>query len=365
MKLRIKSESVVAPIVGLVAGIVISAILLLLWGSNPLEAFQGLFVGAFGNLGSISNTLIKMIPLLIGGLAVVISYKSGIFNVGVESQIFFGAIGGALIATSPVFAGLPGPIQIILSMICGMLFGAILGIIPGYLKAYRGINEVVVTMLLNYIALYFLSAAVQPGGFLHETGTMANQSNPINPGTALPNLFDGTLKGVHIGLLFAIILAFVVWWVMKYSSIGFKMRSIGFSPTASEYAGMNNKLIQMNVMVIGGAMAGFAGTLEVLGFHHRLVENFAVGIGYNAIAVALLASLNPIGVIFSSLFFAMLQTGGNTMQIIAKVPASFSQLIQGTIIFFVIAGAILPKAISKLRERKRMQKESAEVTENA
>jgi general nucleoside transport system permease protein len=143
-------------------------------------AFNGLYIGSFGSLGAISNTLIKAIPLIIGGLAVIISYKSGIFNVGVEGQLFFGAMGGSIIATCRCFKIFHLLISIPLSMIVAMMFGGILGFIPGYLKAYRGINEVVVTMLLNYIIIFFLSQQVQPGGFLHEPGVTANQSSPVH-----------------------------------------------------------------------------------------------------------------------------------------------------------------------------------------
>lgn len=353
-------DTIIAPIFGLVVGILVSSLLLLLWGSSPLKAFEGLYVGSFGSMGAISNTLIKAIPLIIGGLAVIISYKSGIFNVGVEGQLFFGAMGGSIIATLPMFQSLPPFISIPLSMVVAMMFGAILAFIPGYLKAYRGINEVVVTMLLNYIVIFFLSQQVQPGGFLHQPGVTANQSSPIHTGMALPTLFNGVLTKVHAGIVIALVLVVVVWFVMSRTAIGFKMKAIGLNPKAAEYAGMNMNFIQTNVMVVSGAMAGLAGVIEILGYHYRLVENFSVGIGYNAIAVALLANLSPVGVILSAVFFGALQAGNNTMQIIAQVPESFTRLVQGIVVFFVIAGAVLPKIISKNMTMRRLAKEALE-----
>jgi simple sugar transport system permease protein len=353
-------EGIIAPLFGLVVGIIVSSLLLVIFGSNPIAAFNGLYIGSFGSLGAISNTLIKAIPLIIGGLAVIISYKSGIFNVGVEGQLFFGAMGGSIIATMPMFQDLPPLISIPLSIIVAMMFGGILGFIPGYLKAYRGINEVVVTMLLNYIIIFFLSQQVQPGGFLHEPGVTANQSSPVHQGMRLPLLFDGLLSRVHSGLIIALILVVIVWFVMSRTSTGFKMKAIGLNPKAAEYAGMDMSLIQTKVMIVSGAMAGLAGAVEILGYHYRLVENFSLGIGYNAIAVALLANLSPIGVIFSAVFFGALQAGNNTMQIIADVPESFTRLVQGVVVFFVIAGAVLPKIISKKITLKRLAKEALE-----
>lgn len=329
-------------------------------GANPVTAFQGLFTGSFGSLSAISNTLIKAIPLIIGGLAVLISYKTNIFNVGVEGQVFFGAMGGSIIATLPLFEGLPPVVQIILSMLLAMVFGGFLGFIPGYLKAYRGINEVVVTMLLNYIMIYFLSQQVQPGGFLHEPGVTANQSSPIHEGVALPNIFNGILTNVHFGLIIALVLVVIVWFVMYKTTIGFKMKTIGLNDKSAEYAGINTKRIQMNTMILSGAMAGLAGTIEILGYHHRLLENFSVGVGYNAIAVALLANLHPIGVVFSSIFFGALQAGNNTMQIVAQIPESFTRLVQGIVVFFVILGAVIPKIVEKRIRLKKLAKEVEE-----
>lgn len=353
-------ENIIAPIFGLVVGILVSSLLLIMFGSNPILAFQGLYIGSFGSLGAISNTLIKAIPLIIGGLAVIISYKSGIFNVGVEGQLFFGAMGGSIIATLPMFQDLPPFISIPLSIIVAMMFGGILGFIPGYLKAYRGINEVVVTMLLNYIIIFFLSQQVQPGGILHEPGVTANQSGPVHEGMRLPVLFDGLLTKVHAGLIIALVLVVIVWFVMSRTSTGFKMKAIGLNPKAAEYAGMDMSLIQTKVMIVSGAMAGLAGAVEILGYHYRLVENFSLGIGYNAIAVALLANLSPVGVIFSAVFFGALQAGNNTMQIIAQVPESFTRFVQGIVVFFVIAGAVLPKIISKNMTLRRLAKEAVE-----
>lgn len=350
---KFKIDSLISPVFGLVAGILLSSILFIAWGSNPIVAFQGLLTGAFGSVPAISNTLNKSIPLILCGLAVVVSYKTGIFNIGAESQLYFGAIGATYMAINLSALGLPPLIHILICILFGMLLGGILGAIPGYLKAYKGINEVVVTMLLNYIAVFFVSAAVQPGGFLHEPGTTANQSSPI---PVELHLYSGILKNVHIGLVIAIVIAFITWWFLKNHSTGFKMRSIGFNPKAAQYAGMNNKLLQTKVMLVSGAIAGLAGALEMLGYHHRLLENFSVGVGYTAIAVALLANLNPLGVIISAIFFAMLSTGANTMQIVSSVPASFGVVIQGVVIFFVVAGAILPKEVRRILEKRRVNK---------
>lgn len=346
-----KWENFFAPVIGFAIALLISVVLFIVMGINPGTAFVSLFKGSFGSVNAFSATLLKMCPLLLCGLAVVISYKTGIFNIGAESQLYFGAIGATIIATNPAFQGLPAPVLIIMAFALGALFGGILGFLPGVLKAYRGVNEVVITMLLNYIAAFVLTAFVQVGGFLHETGTLNNRSNKVWDGAILPNIPG--LSKVHIGIIIAVLAAIVLWFIFKHTVSGFKMTSVGLNPKAAEYVGINNKMTLTNVMIISGAIAGLAGAIEILGYHFRLQQNFSIGIGYTAIAVALLANLNPIGVIFSALFFSALTTGASTMQSVTKMPSSFSTIIQGLIIFCVIASSIIPKFVSRRRNKKR------------
>lgn len=345
-----KWENFFAPVIGFAIALLISVVLFIIMGINPGTAFISLFRGSFGSINAFSATLLKMCPLLLCGLAVVISYRTGVFNIGAESQLYFGAIGATIIATNPAFQGLPGPVLILMSFVLGALLGGILGFVPGWLKAYRGVNEVVITMLLNYVAAFILTALVQVGGPLHEAGTLNNRSDKVFEAAILPNIPG--LK-VHIGILIAILLAVALWFVFKHTTSGFKMISVGFNPKAAEYVGINNRMTLTNVMIISGAIAGLAGAIEILGYHFRLQQNFSVGIGYTAIAVALLANLNPIGVILSSLFFSALTTGASTMQSVTKVPSSFSMIIQGLIIFCVISSAIIPKMVTRRRNKKK------------
>ena len=166
-----KWENFFAPVIGFAIALLISVVLFIIMGINPGTAFISLFRGSFGSINAFSATLLKMCPLLLCGLAVVISYRTGVFNIGAESQLYFGAIGATIIATNPAFQGLPGPVLILMSFVLGALLGGILGFVPGWLKAYRGVNEVVITMLLNYVAAFILTALVQVGGPLHEAGT--------------------------------------------------------------------------------------------------------------------------------------------------------------------------------------------------
>jgi simple sugar transport system permease protein len=348
---KLKLENLAVPVAGLAIALVLSAVMLLAIGTNPVIAFRSLLQGAFGSVNTVSSTILKTIPLLLCGLAVVISYRSGIFNIGAESQLYFGAIGGAMVAVHPAFQNMPPAVTILCALLLGALFGAALGALPGFLKAYRHVNEVVVTMLLNYIAAYILTGLVGVGGPLHETGTIYNRSNAIWPSAELPEL--PFLRKVHIGLIIAVVAAVLMWYVFKHTVTGFRMTSVGLNPKAAEYAGMNNRLILTNVMAISGAIAGLAGAIEVLGYHHRLQENFSVGIGYTAIAVAQLANLNPLGVILSAVFFSALTIGANTMQSVTKIPTAFSTIIQGLIIFCVIASTMLPNTIKKHKERKQ------------
>jgi len=346
---RFNWAGIATPIIGIALGMLVGAIFIMSQGVNPLHAYYYLLEGSVLSWTSLSGTLVKMVPLALTGLAVLFSYKTEIFNIGAEGQLYMGAIGATIIGIN--FPNLPMIIHIPFVMLVAGIMGAAFAFIPGYLKAYKGINEIVFTMLMNYVALYFLSLIVQ--GPLKEPDSFFPRSVPMLPTATLPKLFGSHL---HIGILFAIVLAVFLAWFFRRTTYGFKMIAAGHNPNALHYAGVNVKALLTKVMVISGFIAGVAGAVEIMGVHGRLIENFSIGLGYDAIAVALLANLSPIGVLLSAFFFGALKTGANSMQISTGIPVSFVYMVQAMVILFVVASNEVPRISKIIRKRRSVKK---------
>jgi len=343
-----KMAAFMVPLLGALMGLLVGAILLIMQGVNPIVAYYALLQGSLIGWPSISETLLKASPLVLAGLAVCYSYRTGFFNIGAEGQLYMGAVGATIIGTN--FAFLPSMIHIPLAIIVGALFGGILAVIPGLLRAYRGVNEIVTTILFNYVAAYFLSMLVQ--GPLKEPGSFYPRSLPIVESALLPKFPASPL---HTGIFFVILLAGILYWLFNKTTYGFAMEVAGGNHNALHYAGVNLKKMIVQVMLVSGMIAGTAGVIEILGVHKRLIENFSVGLGYEAIAVALLANLNPLGALLSGTFFGALKTGASSMQIATGVPVSFISMIQALIILFVIAFTVFPRILIRINKR-RMRK---------
>jgi len=305
-----------------------------------------LLEGAFGSLDNFAASIVRSIPLGLAGLAVALSYKAGIFNIGCEGQLYLAAVGATLVGTS--FAGLPPLIHVPFAILAGAAIGGLYAVIPGILKAYKGFNEIVITMLMNYVAIYFVSYLVQ--GPIKMPNQFYPQSAPILESARLPFIVPGTR--LHAGFLILLALAVLLWWVFEKTTFGFQIRGVGLNQRAMEYGGVNSKLLLVKVMFLSGAIAGVAGSCEILGVHMRLLENFSVNVGYDAIAVALLADLNPLGVLLSALFFGSLRNGANSMQISTGVPTAFVTIVQALAVLFVVISAGLPRMLRKWRRMK-------------
>lgn len=334
------------PIIGVAIGLLFGAVIISLQGVNPLHAYYYLINGSIGNSQNLISSLLKSIPLGIVGLAVIFSYKAGIFNIGGEGQFYLGAVGATVIGTMSL--GLPPFFHILAALICGAAAGLVFAAVPGYLKAYRGFNEIVSTMLLNYIALLFTSYLLQ--GPLQEPGTFFNRSKLFEKSAFLPPLTPGSR--LHFGLVLFLLIAGVLYFIFRKTTLGFRLENVGLNRRAAHYAGENTKMIMLFAMSVSGGIAGFAGAVEVMGVNHRLVENFISGVGYDGIAIALLANLNPVGAIFAAFFFGSLRNGANSMQIATGVSSAFVYIIQALAVISVIAVPGVPGFIRKIRRRK-------------
>jgi len=276
-----------------------------------------------------------MTPLLFTSLGVLIALKAGQFNIGGEGQIYLGALGSTLVGL--YVQGLPAILHIPLALVAGFGFGAVWGWIPGYLKAVRGVNEVITTLLLNYIAVNLISYLVQNP--LKAPDAPSPYSPLIAKSAQLPIILPQSLA--HAGILLALLIAGLLWVLLERSPLGYQISAVGFNPTAAYYARISVKNTIMLVMSLAGGLAGLAGASEVMGLKYRLFEQVSPGYGFDAIAIAFLSRGSINGVVLTSLFFAALRSGANVMQRSAGVPVTVVYAIQGfTVLFIAISLAV-------------------------
>jgi simple sugar transport system permease protein len=337
---RSRTAEFLVPVVSILLALVFSGILLWIFGANPFETYVAMAKGAFGATYNISETMVKAIPLMLTGLAVSIAFRMLFWNIGAEGQLVWGAIAAAWVALflPDKLGGLPEWAFLPLMIIFAFAAGAIWGILPAVLKAYLNVNEIITTLMLNYVALLWMQ-------YLY-TGPWKDPHGFGFPGTAqfpeqgwLPKL-PIDFGRVHYGLLIGLIAAAVLWLILDRTKWGFEIRVIGQNPQAARYAGMNIARNIVLVMLISGGLAGLAGFSQVAGVAHRLQNGIAVGDGFTAIIVAWLAKLNPWAVLLVSVLLAGLSTGGDQLQITMGLPAAVAGVLQGSILFFVLGADV-------------------------
>ena len=322
----------------LVGAVVIIASELLVGGgkldwSLPWTAYRALFTGAFGSTDALISTAVSTAPLLLAALGVGFGFKAGLFNIGAQGQYLTGAVGAVAVGVALAHAA---PIVAIpLSVLAGVAVGAAWGFIPGILKATRGAHEVVTTIMLNYVAISLLAALVAgplntPGSTSPITGAVGNAALPIFIGS------NG-----HIGILIALVMVAVVWFALYRTTFGFEVRTVGANPDAARYAGMRPRLLTTLTMTICGALAGLAGAGQVLGVSHQITSSFSTTVGFDSIAVALLGRSNPVGILFGAILFGAMRAGAAQMQIQAGIPVELIDVIQATVLFFLVATPVI------------------------
>lgn len=311
--------------------LLVGAMLIVLTGQDPLNAYGELFSGAFLDYWGLSATLAKLSPILLAGLAVALPLRVGLFNIGAEGQIYIGALFATLVAL--YMPELPSALGILVCALAGMAGGALWALIPALLKAYRDLNEVIVTLLLNYVAINIVSYAVS--GPLMAPEAPYPYSPEIRESLFLPTIMPMT--DAHLGAVVAVLLALVLFLVLRYTATGYSLQTVGANPHAARYAGMSVRRHILLAMVVGGSFAGLAGAFEVLGLKHRLFHLFSDGYGYDGIVVAFLANGGAAGSVVAATFLAGLESGANTMQRAAGVPVTVIEAIKGLIVIFVAA----------------------------
>ncbi|MCX6080305.1 MAG: ABC transporter permease [Chloroflexi bacterium] len=328
---RRAGKKLLPPLIAVVFALLVCGVLIFILGYNPINTYLALFDGALATPSAIGTTIIKSLPLLIGGLAVTIAYRAQIFNIGVEGQILMGGVFATLVGTSVV--GLPAIVHIPLTLLAGMFGGMLWSFIPGWLKAMRGINEVIITLLMNYIAVLLLSWAVR--GPLRLQGQEYAKTANILSSAELPILIP-QLR-LHPGIFIALILLVAGYWFLWHTVTGFNIRFVGANPRAAEASGINVKRTMLTAMLISGSLAGLAGAIHLLGSEHRMLESYLTGYGYDSIATALVGQLHPFGVLVAGFFFGGLRAGSNSMQVLEGIPVTLIYIIQALIILFILS----------------------------
>ena len=322
---------VLRPVWAVFAALLAGAGLIAVAGVSPWDAYGALFGGAFLDYYGLASTLAKMSPILLAGLAVIVPLRVGLLNIGAEGQIYMGGLFSSMAAL--LLPEMSPYLQVPLCVIAGALGGCLWGMIPGYLKAYRGINEVIITILLNFIAINLVSYVA--GGPMMQEGAPYPYSEEIREGLWLPYIMPQT--DAHLGVLVGIVLCLVAWFVFRFTTVGFGLGMIGKNPTAATYAGLHVRRNVVAVMFVAGAIGGLAGTFEVLGLKHRLYHLFSPGYGFDGIVVAFLAQLSPLMAPISAFFLSGLKVGGLIMQRAVGLESTVVEAIQGLVIIFVAA----------------------------
>lgn len=331
-------------ILAVIVGLAVAAILITASDVNPIEAYTALIKGAFGNAYSIGTSLNRAIPLVLAGLGVAFAFRCGVWNVGAEGQIYMGGLLGILVGL--YVTGLPPVIHIPLTLLAGFVGGALWGGIAGYLKAKHNVNEIVSTLMLNYIAIYIVGALVR--GPLRESEASENWTARILDSAKLPIVLPDTR--LSAGIFVAILAAVVLYIVLYRTPLGYQVRTVGSNKEAARHAGMDIVWVQVLAMMISGGLAGLAGVAEIAGAQYRLRSGFLLNYGYDAIAVAMLGQLNPLGVMVSGILFGGLRAGAGTMQRMVNLPSSLVFVVQGAVVLMVVSTTLLkelPRRISR------------------
>ncbi|TQR20983.1 ABC transporter permease [Psychrobacillus vulpis] len=339
--------NILVPVISVILGLLVGAIVMLVSGYDPVKGYTALWNGIFGDSYAIGETIRQITPYLLSGLAVAFAFRTGLFNIGVEGQLLVGWFAAAYVG---VAFDLPMYIHLPFAIIAAAVAGGLWALVPGLLKAKLQVHEVIVTIMMNYIALHttnVLIRAMSDGG--ENTGT-------IKETASLKSVFFESITDysrLHYGIFIALAMVLVMWFILEKTTIGFELKAVGFNKNASEYAGMNvNKNIILS-MVISGAFAGLAGAMEALGtFQYASVKGGFTGIGFDGIAVALLGANTPLGVVFGATLFGALKYGALNMPNAADIPVEIVSIVIAIIIFFVACGYVIRYFLEKKNKKK-------------
>ena len=326
--------NVAVPILSLASALIIGAIFLMLTGRDPLIVYEAMFKGALGSRYGLAETVVKAIPLMLCALGISVAFRMKLWNIGAEGQFYMGAFAASWLPLS--FPELPAGVMLPGMLVLGCIAGGLWGLLPAVLRAKWKVNEIIATLMFNYVAILWVDYLVY-GPWKDPKGFNFPLSAKFPEAAALPTF--GTSR-IHMGLLLALLIAVLFWVIFQKSRWGYEIRVIGESEAAARYAGMNISRNIYLVMILSGAVCGLAGMAEVSGITGRLQPGLSPGYGFTAIIVAWLSKLHPAAIVIVAVLFGALQVGGYFVQTMG-VPASISAMLQGAVLFFVVGGEFL------------------------
>jgi ABC-type uncharacterized transport system permease subunit len=349
-----------APFIGFLASMIVLLAIVVLMKENPLKAIGAVYKFSLSSAAKLASVLSIAIPYYLSGLSIAIAFRAGVFNIGNEGQYFVGGMVGAL---AGIYLHLPAAIHIPVVVIAAMAGGALWALVPAVLKAVRGINEVITTIMFNNIGLALTNYLINgPLSGMSKGVSLEPQTKKILP-TALFGKLNGLLRAIgwkvpdyvylDYSLIVAMLMGLVIWFLLFRTRQGFEIRAVGTSVDVSRYAGIKVQRVQISAFLLSGALAGLIGLQEIFAIRGFYTYNIASGLGFDGIAISLIAQNHPVGVVFSSLLFAFLKQAGYGLQLSTKVPNSVTYAIQGLMILFIVAiNAVVVRAVRSMRKKE-------------
>ncbi|GIO31595.1 ABC transporter permease [Paenibacillus albilobatus] len=347
-------DNLLVPLIAIIFGLIVGAVIMLIGGYDPLLAYSSLFTTVFGNTYDFGEAIREITPLIMTGLAVAFAFRAGLFNIGAEGQYIVGMT--AATAVGIKLSGLPIVVHALVAIIAGGLAGGIWAGITGYLKAKRGVNEVIISIMLNWTALYFSNYIVR--NFLLEKGQQRSEEIKDTASISIAWLSDAFNNArMHWGTIIAILAAVFFFVYMWKSKQGYELRAVGHNGHAAQYAGMNVSKNIVKAMFISGVFAGLGGAFQVLGvFHYQAIFTGSPGVGFDGIAVALIGMNHPFGILLSASLFGVLTYGSAGMSFGADVPPEIIRIVIGSIIFFIAAQGIVRWVLKPFYLKRKKEK---------
>lgn len=327
-----KKEKVIQGLVIALITIAVGTVLIMMSNANLAEAYANFFKGIFGNLNGFCEVFVKATPLIFTGLGCAVAFRTGFFNIGAEGQFYVGALTASMVALN-----IQGAAGIVLALAAGFLAGGVWALIAAVFKAKLGISEIIVTIMLNYIAINLVGIAVRT--FLMDPAGSVPQSAKFDSSVWLPQLLPPTR--LHAGFILALVSVAVVWFLLEKTTVGYEIKVVGFNKRAAACNGIS---VMKNIVIsafLSGGLAGMAGVVEVLAIQKKLLEGISSNCGYTAVLIALMAGNHPVGVIVASVAMAALQVGSNTMQRQLGVPSAIVDILIGLVVLLILAKGLI------------------------
>ena len=327
-----KKEKVIQELVIALITIAVGTVLIMMSNANPAEAYANFFKGIFGNLNGFCEVFVKATPLIFTGLGCAVAFRTGFFNIGAEGQFYVGALTASMVALN-----IQGAAGIVLALAAGFLAGGVWALIAAVFKAKLGISEIIVTIMLNYIAINLVGIAVRT--FLMDPAGSVPQSAKFDSSVWLPQLLPPTR--LHAGFILALVSVAVVWFLLEKTTVGYEIKVVGFNKRAAACNGIS---VMKNIVIsafLSGGLAGMAGVVEVLAIQKKLLEGISSNCGYTAVLIALMAGNHPVGVIVASVAMAAMQVGANTMQRQLGVPSAIVDILIGLVVLLILAKGLI------------------------